>query len=124
MTVTPLLQVCPNGSRTVADHPRVPITPLEVALAVAEAVEAGAQDAHVHPRDAEGRESMHAAAVTAVVEAVRAAVPGIPVGVTTAAWTVDNPAERIGLVAAWTVLPDHASVNFHEPGAVELAEAL
>jgi hypothetical protein len=35
------------------------------------------------------------------------------------------PAERrLALVRRWHVLPDFASVNFHEVGAVELAEEL
>jgi uncharacterized protein (DUF849 family) len=62
--------------------------------------------------------------VAAAVSAVRAAVPGVPVGVTTGAWTEPDPARRADLVRAWTVLPDHASVNWHEEGAETVAETL
>ncbi|WP_327652928.1 3-keto-5-aminohexanoate cleavage protein [Micromonospora aurantiaca] len=42
----------------------------------------------------------------------------------TGAWIVPDPAERAAAVRAWTVLPDFASVNAHEPGAAEVAAAL
>jgi uncharacterized protein (DUF849 family) len=44
--------------------------------------------------------------------------------VTTGAWAEPDPARRAALVRSWTVLPDHASVNWHEDGAAEVAEAL
>jgi uncharacterized protein (DUF849 family) len=62
--------------------------------------------------------------VAAVVSAVRAAVPGVPVGVTTGAWALPDPAERVAAVRAWTGLPDFASVNWHEDGADDVAAAL
>src|ERR671918_676699 len=50
----------------------------------------------------------------------------VPVGVTTGAWAEPDldPAARGARVRGWTVLPDHASVNWHEPGAEEVAAAL
>ena len=48
----------------------------------------------------------------------------IPLGVTTGAWAAADPTERLAEVNAWRVLPDFASVNWHEPGAEELAAAL
>ncbi len=48
----------------------------------------------------------------------------MPLGVTTGAWAEPDPARRLEQVRAWTVLPDHASVNWHEPGAEELAALL
>lgn len=48
----------------------------------------------------------------------------MPVGVTTGAWAEPDPATRVERVLSWTVLPDHASVNWHEPGAEEVAAAL
>jgi uncharacterized protein (DUF849 family) len=48
----------------------------------------------------------------------------VPVGVTTGAWAEPDPAARLAQVRGWTVLPDHASVNWHEPGAEELAATL
>jgi uncharacterized protein (DUF849 family) len=59
-----------------------------------------------------------------VVTALREAVPATPVGVTTGAWALPDPDRRVGVVRAWTVLPDFASVNWHEDGADEVATAL
>lgn len=62
-------------------------------------------------------------AVAATLEAIRSATSA-PVGVTTGAWAEPDPAERVAHIRAWTVLPDHASVNWHEPGAEAVAKAL
>nr|WP_202495485.1 3-keto-5-aminohexanoate cleavage protein [Streptomyces sp. SID4982] len=112
-----------NGSRTAADGSEVPLTPGELALSAADAVAAGATEAHVHPRAPCGRESLSARVVGPVVEALRARI-GVPVGVTTGAWAEPDPAARLERVRSWTVLPDFASVNWHEPGAEELAGLL
>jgi uncharacterized protein (DUF849 family) len=61
--------------------------------------------------------------VAATLEAIRARV-AVPVGVTTGAWAEPELIARVERVRSWTVLPDHASVNWHEPGAEELAAAL
>ncbi|MEU6419093.1 3-keto-5-aminohexanoate cleavage protein [Streptomyces spiralis] len=118
-----MMQVCLNGSRTAADGAVVPLTPEAMAESAAGAVAAGATEVHVHPRTPCGRESMSPRVVAAAVEAIRARVP-VPVGVTTGAWTEPDPAARPARVRGWTVLPDVASVNWHEPGAEELAAAL
>jgi uncharacterized protein (DUF849 family) len=64
----------------------VPITPAELARSAAAAVAAGAEALHLHPRDADGRESLAAADVGAAVAAVRAACPGTQAGVSTGLW--------------------------------------
>ncbi|NUT38446.1 MAG: hypothetical protein HOV86_00535 [Thermoactinospora sp.] len=116
-----MLQVCLNGARDRAEHEHLPLTPAELAAAAKEAVAAGAEDIHLHPKDDGGADTMEPDHVAAAVTAVRSAVPGIPVGVTTGAWT---GAGRAAHVRAWSVLPDHASVNWHEDGAAELADTL
>ncbi|MCG5438553.1 3-keto-5-aminohexanoate cleavage protein, partial [Micromonospora foliorum] len=40
------------------------------------------------------------------------------------AWISPDPAARVAAVRAWSVLPDFASVNAHEPGAEAVAAAL
>ena len=119
-----MLQACPNGGRTRAEHPAVPVSPDELARAAAAAVAAGARSLHVHPRGGHGRESVDAADVGAAVSAIRRACPGVPLGVTTGAWIEPDPDRRRALVAAWSVRPDFASVNFSEAGAAELCAAL
>lgn len=61
----PILQVCPNGARTRADHPRLPVSPAGLAVAVRDAVAAGAGDVHLHPKDGDGADSLAAAHVAA-----------------------------------------------------------
>jgi uncharacterized protein (DUF849 family) len=118
-----MVQVCLNGPRGAADGTAVPLTPESMARAAAEAVAAGATDIHVHPKTPCGRDSLSPRVVAATLEAIRARV-SVPVGVTTGAWAEPDPAARLARVRDWTVLPDHASVNWHEPGAEEIAAAL
>jgi uncharacterized protein (DUF849 family) len=118
-----MLQVCVNGARGAADGAMVPLAPQAMAEAVVEAVGAGATDVHVHPKTPCGRDSVSPRVVAATLEAIRARVP-VPVGVTTGAWAEPDRAARLERVRSWTVLPDHASVNWHEPGAEEVAAAL
>jgi uncharacterized protein (DUF849 family) len=116
-----LIKACLNGNREPGAHPALPITPEQLAADGAAAVAAGAQALHLHPRGADGRESL--AAVDDTVRAVKAAVPGVPVGVSTGAWIEPDVARRVDLVRGWRT-PDVASVNLSEPGAVEVMRAL
>ncbi|GGN55522.1 hypothetical protein GCM10012285_49380 [Streptomyces kronopolitis] len=118
-----MLQVCLNGPRTAADSGAVPMSPAALADAARQAVAAGAEDVHVHPKTPCGQDSLAPRVVAAALEAIRAVVD-VPVGVTTGAWAEPDLGQRSARVASWTVLPDHASVNWHEPGAEELAAAL
>ncbi|MEU5368845.1 3-keto-5-aminohexanoate cleavage protein [Streptomyces sp. NPDC005951] len=119
-----MLQVCLNGARTPHECADLPVTPDELATAAGEAVAAGAEDIHLHPKDRDGRDTLDADAVAAALDAVRTAVPGVPVGITTGAWATAHPQARTAQVRSWTVLPDHASVNWHEDGAEDVAAAL
>jgi uncharacterized protein (DUF849 family) len=118
-----LIKACLNGARTRDQHPALPITPAELAVEARAAVDAGAAALHIHPRDGDGRQTVEANACAAAVSAVRAAVPGIPVGVTTGAWIEPHP-QRLASIQKWTVMPDFASVNFSEEGAIELCALL
>jgi uncharacterized protein (DUF849 family) len=119
-----MLKACLNGARRPAEHPRLPVTAAAIAEEAVRAVQAGAEALHVHPKDSRGADTLAPPVVAAVLEAVREAVPGVPVGVTTGAWAMPDPRRRITMIREWTVLPDFASVNWHEPGAQEVAEAL
>jgi uncharacterized protein (DUF849 family) len=122
-----LLEACLNGGTTRDEHPSVPQTPAELAADAAAVVAAGAGAIHLHPRDPAGAETLEADAVLAAVAAVRAAVPALPVGVTTGLWAAAGDQDRrMEFVARWTGAgrPDFASVNLSEPGAGELAGLL
>jgi uncharacterized protein (DUF849 family) len=124
------LKVCLNGGRTRGEHPAVPITPDELARAAAQAVAAGAEAVHLHPRGPDGAESLEPVDLGAAVAAVRAACPGTPVGVSTGLWiTGGDVARRHALVIRWADLPARsrpgfASVNAGEEGFAQLAVAL
>jgi len=119
-----LIQVAMNGSRARAENPAIPISPAELAASAKEAVAAGARELHFHVRAADGRESLAAPDVAAAVTAVRASVPGVLFGVSTGWWILRDAAARDAAISEWKVLPDYASVNFKEEGAIELAKLL
>jgi uncharacterized protein (DUF849 family) len=117
-----VLQACLNGPRDPAVHPALPVRPEALASDAVDCVAAGAQAIHLHPRGPDGRESLDAGVVDAVVEQVAAAC-GVPVGVATGAWIEPDPARRARLVAAWRQ-PAFASVNLSEDGAATVMEAV
>jgi uncharacterized protein (DUF849 family) len=117
-----LLQAALNGPYTKDDHPAVPITAAELARDATACVAVGAGAIHMHPRDGEGRESLHAAVIDAAVREVRAAC-GVPVGVSTGAWIEPDLDRRLALISEWGE-PDYASVNISEDGWLEVFRAL
>ena len=117
-----MLQAALNGDRTRDEHPVVPLSAAELARDAAACVAAGAGAIHLHPRDAEGRESATSEVVNGVVEAVKAAC-GVPVGVTTGAWIEPDLERRLALIAGWTA-PDYSSVNVSEEGSADVMRAL
>lgn len=119
-----LLQAALNGRRQRRDHASIPTTPSDVAEAALQSVTAGAGAVHVHVRDRRGLESLASDDVARCVTALRGAIPGVPVGVSTGRWIMPDVELRQHAVSAWTVQPDYASVNFNEPGAVQLATLL
>jgi uncharacterized protein (DUF849 family) len=119
-----LLKACLNGPRRPPEHPALPVTAAALAADVAAVTAAGADAVHLHVKDPEGGDTLAGAPLAEVLGAVRAAAPGVPVGVTTGAWAQPDPKQRVAAIRAWTLLPDFASVNWHEDGAAEVAEAL
>lgn len=118
------LKACINGARTPDQHPGLPATPEELAAEAVAAHAAGARAVHLHPKDDRGVDSLLADDVAAAVAAVREAVPGLPLGVTTGFWALPDAEGRRQAIESWSLLPDFASVNWHEPGSPELAELL
>jgi uncharacterized protein (DUF849 family) len=110
------LKACLNGGRSRAEHPAVPLTADELAADAIAVHDAGAWAVHVHPRDARGRQTLDARACGAAVTAIRAAVPHLPVGLSTSAAIDPDPFVRAAAVTAWQHLPDFVSVNISELG--------
>ncbi len=123
-----VLQACLNGARARGVHPALPISPAELAADAAAVALLGVTALHLHPRDLVGLEVLAGPEVATTVAVVRAAVPGVEIGVTTGAWIQPDPVRRAELVAGWAGLaagrPDVASVNVHEPGWLEVCAAL
>lgn len=119
-----LLKACLNGARLPAEHPALPATPKALARDIGLVAAAGVGAVHFHPKDPAGVDTLEADALAAALVAARSARPAVPLGITTGAWAVADPEERATLVRSWPVLPDFASVNWHEPGAEALTAAL
>ena len=76
MDALPPLTACLNGARLPREHPALPVTPAQMAQEAAAAVAAGADDLHLHAKDAQGRDVLDAGPLAAALDAVRAAVAG------------------------------------------------
>jgi uncharacterized protein (DUF849 family) len=119
-----LVKACLNGGRRRTEHEAVPVTAEQLAADARAVIEAGAAALHVHPRGPDERETLAPAFCGRALTAIRRACPGVPVGLSTAAWMAPDPRERVALIQSWTVLPDFASVNFSEPGTAEVCRTL
>ncbi|MDN5798274.1 MAG: 3-keto-5-aminohexanoate cleavage protein [Intrasporangium sp.] len=123
-----MIQACLNGNRRPGVHPRLPVTPAQLADATLSSAAAGASMVHVHPRNERGLETLDPHQVVAAVGAIRERAPGIRVSVTTRDGIADTSHEKLALVQAWPGPelggPDCASVNWHEDGAADLARTL
>jgi uncharacterized protein (DUF849 family) len=115
-----MLQACLNGGRGRDFHPATPRSPDELAADASRAVAAGAAELHIHPRDAAGIETLEPDLVAAALTAVRTAVPGTPVGLSTH-WDIapGGIARRLP-ISRWRVLPDYVSINLVEQDAPQL----
>ncbi|MFD7960804.1 3-keto-5-aminohexanoate cleavage protein [Streptomyces zaomyceticus] len=99
------------------------MSPESLAESAARAVAAGAREVRVHPRTPCGGTSLSPRVLAPVLASVRAAV-GAPVRVTTDTAAEPDPGRLPERIRSWDVLPDLVSVDWHEPGAEEVAAAL
>ncbi|MBV9257493.1 MAG: 3-keto-5-aminohexanoate cleavage protein, partial [Ktedonobacteraceae bacterium] len=72
----------------------------------------------------DGIETLVAQDCGAAIATIQASNPGIPIGVSTALWIEPDVQHRLTLIEAWQALPDYASVNFSEPGMIDLCNLL
>jgi uncharacterized protein (DUF849 family) len=115
-----MLQACLNGYRGRDFNHAVPVTPQEIARDAAACRAAGANEFHIHPRDAKGAESFAAEDIAAALNDVRTSVPGVPIGISTRVGIMADPAARQRAFQAWQVLPDYVSVNLSEADAPDV----
>ena len=118
------LQAALNGTRSFAEYSAIPVAPAQYATEAQASVASGANSIHVHVRDRYGNESLAPDDVGDALDAIRRACPSIPVGISTGAWIVPDLDKRLALIRSWKVLPDFASVNFHEAGAADVTRLL
>jgi uncharacterized protein (DUF849 family) len=117
-----MLQACLNGNRDRSFHAATPLTPRDLAADARAVVDAGAQQLHIHSRDAAGRESLHPDHTADALQAIRSSVPGVPVGVSTGWWIAPRGRARQQQIRAWQVLPDYVSINLIEEDATEVID--
>lgn len=115
-----MLQACLNGGRSRRNHSGVPVTPEQIASDAKAAFAAGASEFHFHPRGPDELESLAADAIAAAIDAVRSAVPGAPIGLSTHAGIPPGGAARIPFLRTWHRKPDYVSVNLVEEDAPEV----
>jgi uncharacterized protein (DUF849 family) len=117
------VKACLNGGRTREEHPAVPQTPAELAADAIAVRRAGAFAVHLHPRDADGAQTLAAGPCDAAVGAIRTAAPELPVGLSTAEAIDRDPFARTAALIAWQRPPDFVSVNVGELGWAGIARA-
>jgi uncharacterized protein (DUF849 family) len=117
-----MLQACLNGGRPRDFHPALPISADQLAADARAVVAAGAEQIHLHVRSADGKESLHPDDVARTLAAVRAAVPGVPIGLSTGWWIPPKGRARREHIRAWQVLPDYVSINLIEEDSAEMID--
>lgn len=99
--MTPLVVMsAPNGARrTKADHPRLPITPEELAAEAVRVADTGATLLHLHVRDEDGRHSLDPGRYRLAIDAVKAAIGDrMVIQITTEAVGRYDPAAQMEVV--------------------------
>jgi uncharacterized protein (DUF849 family) len=119
-----IVQACLNGGRDQAFHAAVPTTPNAIIADAVAATRAGAGELHVHIREETGRETLDPGTVDRTIKALRQACPGTLIGISTGEWIENDDARRRRCIAAWSVLPDYASVNMIERDCAAVVAAL
>jgi uncharacterized protein (DUF849 family) len=117
------VKACLNGGRTREEHHAVPLSPAELAADAKAVREAGAFAVHVHPRDRRGAQTLKASVCEEAVGAIRAAVPGLAIGLSSSESIDPDPFARAAAVRSWREAPDFVSVNLSELGWAGVARA-
>ena len=117
-----MLQACLNGGRTRDFHPALPLSADELAADATAVIAAGAQQIHLHVRARDGKESLHPDHVARTLAAVRLAVPGVPIGLSTGWWIPPKGRARQDHIQAWQAVPDYVSINLIEEDSAEVID--
>jgi len=117
-----MLQACLNGGRSRDFHPALPLSADELAADAKAVIAAGAQQVHLHVRGHNGKESLHPDDVARTLAAVRAAVPGVPIGLSTGWWIPPKGRARQEHIKTWQAVPDYVSINLIEEDSTEMID--
>jgi uncharacterized protein (DUF849 family) len=117
-----MLQACLNGGRRRDYHPALPLSADELAADARAVVAEGAEQIHLHVRGADGKESLHPNDVARTLAAVRLAVPGVQIGLSTGWWIPPKGRARQEHIRAWQALPDYVSINLIEEDSAEVID--
>lgn len=117
-----LIAAAPTGARrTKADHPRLPVTPDEIARDAKACRDAGAAMLHLHVRDSEGRHSLDTGLYHEAMAAVKEMCgDDLVVQITTEAVGRSGPEAQIALIK--TLKPEAVSIALREVFATNGAE--
>jgi 3-keto-5-aminohexanoate cleavage enzyme len=119
-----IIMCAPNGARrTKQDHPKLPITPEELAQCADEVADAGASILHLHVRDGAGGHSLDTGLYSQAVSAVNERVgDGLILQVTSEAVGVYTAAEQAEMVKS--LKPEAVSIAVRElfPDGVPMAQ--
>jgi len=118
-----VITAAPNGARrTRADHPALPVTPLQLADTAAALQAAGVSVLHLHVRDDEGGHTLDAARYREAMAAIRErAGNGLVIQVTTEAVGMYDAGQQIALVRE--LEPEAVSLALREICPAETDEA-
>jgi uncharacterized protein (DUF849 family) len=119
-----VIQACLNGGKRSSDHPAVPMTIQTLVADGLKVLTAGASELHLHVRNPNGLESLAPDDVDATIRALREALPGTLIGISTGAWIEKDDDRTLAYISRWNVPPDYASVNLREKNAPAVMEIL
>jgi uncharacterized protein (DUF849 family) len=119
-----IVQACLNGGHPSSYHPALPTTIPALVADGRKVVSVGASELHLHVRGEGGVESLAPDAVDATIKALRTALPGTLIGISTGAWIEKDDDRVLGYISRWRVPPDYASVNLSENNAPAVIETL
>jgi len=117
-----MLQACLNGNRKRDFHPAVPLSADELAADAKAVIAAGADQIHLHVRGPDSKESLQPDDVAHTLAAVRAAVPGVPLGLSTGWWIPPRGRARQEHIGEWQALPNYVSINLIEEDSAEVID--
>lgn len=107
------ITVAPNGARRGrTNHPELPVTTDQIVLAAQKSALAGADEIHLHVREADGRHSLDPGRYREVLSALAQEVPDLTVQITTEAAGIYDVAEQF--VSLKELTPRAASVSVRE----------